>query len=103
NRDVFNWRSFDSTESKIFIPFSQRHRKAIKEKRMQFSITKKARNQIYQYLEKFSEIHQMTDETGWNYNISTSEEVMRRIRDFYIPKYYDNQGEFVETDNLQNF
>lgn len=52
NRDVYSWRIYNLAENKLFIPFSQRNQKAIKEKRMPISIKKNARNQIYQLFEK---------------------------------------------------
>lgn len=103
NRDVYSWRFFDLIENKLFIPFSQRNQKAIKEKRMSLSIKLSARNQIYQFLEKHNDVFQKTDETGWNYNVKTSEEVFNDIQQFYIPKCYNSQREYVETDNLKDF
>ncbi|MCY9775183.1 hypothetical protein M5W62_19775, partial [Paenibacillus larvae] len=55
NRDVYSWRFFDSIENKLFIPFSQRNQKAIKEKRMSLSIKLSTRNQVYQLLYKLNE------------------------------------------------
>lgn len=103
NRDIYNWRAFDSSESKLFIPFSQRNQKNIKDKRLQFKIKMNARNQIFQLLEKHNDVYQKTDETGWNYNVTTSEEVFDEMRQFYIPKHYNELGKYVETDNLQEF
>lgn len=103
NRDVYSWRIFDSSENKIFIPFSQRNQKAIKEKRMSLSIKKNARNQMYQLLEKYNDVYRKTDETGWNYDVTTNEEVIIDIRQFYIPKCFNEQGQYLETDDLKDF
>ncbi|MDF2923888.1 MAG: hypothetical protein K0R57_2802 [Paenibacillaceae bacterium] len=103
NRNVYSWRIFDSAENKLFIPFSLRNQKAIKEKRMQLSIKLSTRNQIYQLLEKHNDVYQKTDETGWNYNVTTSDEVFNDIRQFYTPKCYNKQRQYVETDSLQDF
>lgn len=103
NHDVFGWRVFQREESVFFIPFSQRNAKEIKEKRSNFSISKKARNQIYQVLERYNEPYQATSETGFNYNITIAADVFSDIRQFYVPKYFNAQKEYVETDNLHDF
>jgi hypothetical protein len=101
-RDVYSWRIYESDENKKFVPFSERNRKFIKERRLPLTLPKKTRYQIYQSFEKFNHIHQITDETGWNYNVLTSDEVMKEIREFYIPRYYNEQGQYVETNNLKD-
>lgn len=103
NRDVYGWRIFNPAEDKLFIPYSQRNQKLIKEKKIMLSIKQRARNQIYQLLEKYNKVYQKTDETGWNYDITTSEEVFNDIRQFYTPKCYNEQKQYVETDSLQDF
>jgi len=103
NRDVYGWRIFQPGENKMFIPYSQRNAKAIKEKKITLSIKRSARNQIYQLLEKYNNVYRATDETGWNYNVTTSEEVFGDIRQFYVPKCYNEQKQYVETDSLQDF
>lgn len=103
NRDVFSWRIFDSTVNKLFIPYSQRNQKAIKEKRISLSFKMSARNQIYRLLEKYNNVYRKTDETGWNYDTTTSEEVFNDIRQFYTPKCYNQQKQYIETNNLRDF
>ena len=103
NRDVYGWRIFQQEENKIFIPYSQRNAKAIKEKRIALSIKLSARNQIYQLLERNNDIYRKTSETGWQYDVSTSEEVFNGIRQFYTPKCYNDQKQYVETSSLQDF
>ncbi len=103
NRDVYGWRIYQPEESKIFIPYSQRNAKVIKEKKIELSIKRSARNQIYKLLERYNEIYQKTNETGWQYNISTSEEVFNDIRQFYTPKCYNDQKQYIETNSLQDF
>ncbi|MCY9680590.1 hypothetical protein M5W74_16180, partial [Paenibacillus larvae] len=68
-----------------------------------FSLPRFAKNIDSTYIEKHNDVFQKTDETGWNYNVTTSEEVFNDIRQFYIPKCYNKQREYVETDNLQDF
>jgi hypothetical protein len=103
NRDVYGWRIFSPEEDKLFIPYSQRNQKLIKEKRIVLSINRGARNQIYQLLENHNNIYRETDETGWNYDTTTGENVFNDIRQFYTPKCYNDQNQYVETDSLQDF
>lgn len=51
NRDVYGWKVYQKEENVLFIPYSQSHAKEIKAKRITLTIKKKARNQIYQFLE----------------------------------------------------
>lgn len=103
NHDVYGWRLFNPEENKLFIPYSQRNQKAIREKKIVIPIKRVARNQIYQLLEKYNDVYGKTDETGWNYNVTISEEVFNDMRQFYPPKCYNGQKQYVETDNLQEF
>lgn len=103
NHDVYGWRLFDSSENKLFIPYSQRNQKAIREKRIVLSIKRSTRNQIYQLLEKYNDAYRKTDETGWNYDVTTREDVFNDIRQFYTPKCYNEQKQYVETASLQDF
>lgn len=68
NRDIYDWRVFRKEENTLFIPYSQRNAKDIQEKRIKLTISKKARNQIYQFLERCNKPYRATDETGWNYD-----------------------------------
>ncbi len=103
NRDVYRWRIYDSAKNKLFIPFSLRNKKAIKEKRMPLSIKKNTRNQLFQLFEKYNDMYRKKGETGWDYVVTTYEEVIGDIRQFYIPKCYNEQGKYLETDNLKDF
>lgn len=103
NRDVYGWRVFQPEENKIFIPYSQRNAKAIKDKKLVLSINRSARNQIYQLLERYNDTYRETNETGWQYEISTGEEVFNDMRQFYIPRCYNDQRQYLETDILQDF
>jgi len=103
NRDVYGWRIFQPEESSIFIPYSQRNAKDIKEKKIDLSLKRSARNQIYQLLEKYNEIYRKNNDTGWQYDTSTSEEVFNDIRQFYPPKCYNDKKLYIETDILQDF
>lgn len=103
NRDVYGWRIYQPEENKMFIPYSQRNAKAIKDKKFVLSITRSARNQIYQLLERYNDTYREINETGWQYDISTSEEVFNDMRQFYIPMCYNDQRQYLETASLQDF
>lgn len=103
NHDIYGWRVYDYTDSHLFVPYSQRNKEAIKDKRIVLSIKRSTRNQIYQLLERFNVVYQKTDDTGWKYSITTSEEVFSDIRQFYVPKSFNEQRQYVETDDLKNF
>lgn len=104
NRDIYKWRIYKAEDNTMFIPFSLRNQKAIDEKSMQFSISKKARNQMYQLIERYNESFLKTDKvSGWDYNFTTMEEVVCDIKQFYNPKYFNNLNQYVETNNLKEF
>ena len=94
NRDVYGWRIYQQEDNTLFIPYSQRNAKAIKAKKIVLSIKRKARNQIYQFLERYNIVYQATDETGWNYNTTVAEDVFNEIRQFYVPKCYNDKKEY---------
>ena len=102
-RDVYGWRKYDPEASALFIPFSMRHEKDIKSRHLTQSISRRARGQIYVLLEKHTVMLRETDETGWQYDISTSECVFRDISQFYKPKCYDTSGNYVETGDMKQF
>lgn len=102
-RDVYDWRTYQPQEDGLFVPYSERNAKEIKSKQIDFSIKRNARNQIYQILEKYNIEYRKTDETGWNYDTAVSEDVFNDIRQFYIPKYFNQNKQYVETNCLQDF
>ncbi|MDR3540490.1 MAG: hypothetical protein P4L69_05910 [Desulfosporosinus sp.] len=103
SRDVYGWRIFNPEENKLFIPYSQRNQKALKDKKIALSIKRSTRNQIYKLLEKYNDVYRETDETGWDYDVTTSEKVFNDIHQFYTPKCYNDQKQYVETASLQDF
>ena len=103
NRNVYGWRIYQQDDNVLFIPYSQRNAKKIKSKKISLSIKRKARNQIYQFLERYNIAYKATDETGWNYNTTVAEDVFNDIRQFYVPKCYNNKNEYLETTDLQAF
>lgn len=102
-RDIFGWRKYDPEANALFIPFSQRNEKEIKAKHIQLSLNMNLRKQIYNLFEKHSVVYRETTETGWNYDITTNECVLRDIAQFYQPKCYDAAGNYIETSDMQQF
>lgn len=102
-RDVYGWKKYNPEETALFIPFSQRNQADIKSKRLKLSLTMKMRSQLCALLEKFTTVYRETDETGWQYNITTSGCVFRDLSQFYTPKCYDASGNYVETNDMKQF
>lgn len=102
-RDVYDWRTYQPQEEGLFVPYSERNAKEIKLKKIEFSIKRNVRNQIYQILEKYNIEYRKTTETGWNYDTVVSEDVFNDIRQFYVPKCFDKNKQYVETNCLQDF
>ena len=103
NRDIYNWRIYTDKQSPIFVPFSERHKKDILQKKISLSIKLKAREQIFQVLNKYNFTYQETDETGWNYNMTVGDCVFSELRQFYELKCYNDQGEYIPTANMKDF
>lgn len=102
NRDVYSWRSYHP-ENKIFIPFSQRNREAIKKKQIVLTIKRGARNQIYQVFERYDYQIVKVSETGWQYYNLVSDDVINDIKKFYTPKCYNQENNYVETNCIKDF
>lgn len=102
-RDVYGWKRYNLEDNALFVPFSQRNQMEIKSKRLKLSLNMKIRNQLYTLLEKFTTVYRETDETGWQYDIITSECVFRDLSQFYKPKCYDESGNYVETADMKQF
>lgn len=102
-REAYGWRIFSLEENNLFIPFSQRNAKAIKNKTLVLTISRNARNQIYQFLKKHDVTFRETDETGWNYDVTISEKVFIDIQQFYVPKCFNSKNQYIETHDLKEF
>lgn len=102
-RDVYEWKQYNPEDNALFIPFSQRYAEEIKLKHIQLKLSRNIRNQIYKLLERYSTVYRETDETGWQYDITTNQYVFRDISQFYTPKCYDDNGKYVETSDMEQF
>lgn len=102
NRDVYSWRLYQA-ENEMFVPFSQRNKKAIKQKEIVFKIKREARNQIHKIFEKYDSRIRKISETGWEYDVLVSEEILQDIKMFYTPKCFNKENKYAETDSPKDF
>lgn len=102
NRDVYSWKLYQP-ENEIFVPFSQRNKKAIKQKHIVFKIKREARNQIYKIFESYDYWDRKISETGWQYDVLVSEQILHDIKKFYTPKCFDKENQYVVTNSLEDF
>ncbi|MDT2822951.1 hypothetical protein P7H74_14440 [Enterococcus devriesei] len=103
NREKYDWRFYESNESKLLIPYSQRNRDKIKNGVIKLKISRTARQQIHHLIDKYDIMEQITDESGWNYSLWISQQVMNDIKQFYIPKFFNPNNDYIETDDLEEF
>lgn len=102
-KNIYGWREYNYPENSLFIPFSERHKKEIKEHVITLKLIRPLREQIYRLLERYNDLYTETTETGWRYNLSTDDYVFRDISEFYTPKCYNDNGQYVETDDMKKF
>jgi hypothetical protein len=106
-RSVYSWRKITPGESASgrFIPFSIRNKKEIERKTIILpKISKKVRKEFLDIFSRYDEIQYRTDETNWNYSISTIEALIKEdIREYYTPKAFDSTKNYSETDNFEQF
>lgn len=103
NREKYDWRFYKDNENQLLIPFSQRNKAKIKNKKMKLTIPRLTRQQLYHLVNKYDFMEHITDETGWNYSLLISQEVMNDIKQFYIPKFFNKNNDYLETDDLEKF
>lgn len=104
NHDVYGWR-IKSEAQVAYMPFSLRHKDAIDSKQLKFSIGKNCREQIIKAIQKFDDVCHLTDDTGWNYNSTFSDEALTDLSSYYEPKCYkeSDKNEYIKTDNFYEF
>lgn len=101
-RDEYGWRTY-SIENDLFYPFSMRHKKERESKELTLSLKKTLRKQIYQILREYTEIcHESTDD-GFHYTKTTDQCMFDCLRQFYTPGCYVENGQYVETSELEPF
>jgi hypothetical protein len=106
-RIVYSWRkiTIEESSSERFIPFSIRNKKELETKTILLpKIPKKVREEFLDLFKRYDETQYRTDETNWNYSVTTIEALLREdIREYYIPKAFDSTKKYSETDNLEQF
>ena len=102
-RDIYNWREYNDNEIDVFVPFSQRNEKAIRAHSLKLYICMKARNQICALFEKYNDVYRETNETGFQYDVTTEEYVFRDISCFYEPRCYNRSSKYVRTRDMKQF
>src|SRR5699024_2112031 len=101
-RDVYDWRLYQGGEE-IFIPYSQRKKKDIEQKRIVLKIKREVRGQLYRILERYDSKERKSTDTGFQYDVLVSDEVFHDIEKFYTPKSYNKEGQYVETKDIKEF
>lgn len=101
-RDVYDWRLYQGGEE-IFIPYSQRNKKDIEQKRIVLKIKREVRGQLYRILERYDSKERKSTDTGFQYDVLVSDEVFHDIEKFYTPKSYNKEGQYVETKDIKEF
>lgn len=100
NRDIYDWKLYKQ-ENEIFIPFSERYKKTIKQKQLPLKIQKEVRRKIHHLLLQYDYSERKSVE-GYQYNELLSESFFNEIRKFYIPKCF-KENNYVETNSLEDF
>lgn len=103
NRGSYIWRVCKENSSDIFNPYSKRNAEKIKNKEIELKISRDGTFQIYKLLERYIKMYSDIDETSYHYNISITEAVFNDIKQFYVPKCYNDKSQYVETIDLKNF
>jgi hypothetical protein len=106
-RTVFAWRMLTPEERAVegrFLPFSLRHKKALEDKVISIStISKKLRGDFSRLFDRYNDSIERTTETNWNYSIDRKGAAIADIKEYYIPKAFDSNKKYVETDDLGQF
>lgn len=103
-RSIYGWRRLTADEviSEDLVPFSIRH-KSVKENKIHNSISKKIRREILKVMEIKNDSVERTGVTGGYYEISIKDAVFEDLRNFYIPKSFDNSRSYIETTDFSSF
>mgnify|MGYP004510422447 CR=1 FL=1 len=56
----------------------------------------KARNQIYYFKKKNNHVCYETNEVGWDYTITVGEKFFSEIKQFYVPKCYNEKKNILK-------
>jgi hypothetical protein len=98
-REVYEWRELTDIEVKYscFVPFSQRY----KDKNITVPrITKAKRHSLNELMIQKESVENFRTDTGFNYQLTTREAVVEDIKRFYIPKAFDDNGNYTQEEDL---
>lgn len=101
-REVYAWRELTDLEvaNNKFIPFSQRY----KNSSLQIpGISINKRKALVELMHRLEENICVTDDTGWQDYKYSCQIVMDEIKEFYIPKAYNDKDEYVEESDFNRF
>ena len=73
--------------------FSKRHRHALADDSLSVRLGNIARGRIKRLFRKHNQDYRATDETGWNYDTDTLEDVVGELRDLYGADHLPGDGE----------
>ncbi len=101
-REVYAWRELTDLEvaNNKFIPFSQRYKNSSLQI-PRISINK--RKALVELMRRLEENICVTDDTGWQDYKYSCQIVMDEIKEFYIPKAYNDKDEYVEESDFNRF
>ena len=101
-REVYAWRELTDLEvaNNKFIPFSQRYKNSSLQI-PRISINK--RKALVELMHRLEENIRVTDDTGWQDYKYSCQIVMDEIKEFYIPKAYNDKDEYVEESDFNRF
>ncbi len=101
-REVYAWRELTEIEvtSNRFIPFSQRYKNhSLQIPRISFN----KRKALVELMHRFEENIQVTNNNGWRENKYSRHIVMDEIKEFYSPKAFNDNNEYVEENDFEKF
>jgi len=98
----FSWKTYNQ-EDDIFIPFSIKHRNEIIDKAIKFSMKLSIRQQILGIIKKHDMSYEDISDDGSNYKTSFTEDIFKELSTFYVPSCYNENGQYVRTDNIDSF
>ena len=99
-REVYEWRELTDIEVRYscFVPFSQRY----KDKNITVPRIMKAKRRLLNELTIQKEnIENLHTDTGFNYQLTTREAVVEDIKKFYMPKAFDDNGNYTQEEDLE--
>lgn len=106
-RSIYKWRKLTSEEiasAGRFLPFSLRHKKSIDDKVITIpTISKKVRKDILELFDRYNDSIYRTTDTSWNYSVCRKEAIFADLKEYYSPKAFDENNNYVVTDDLGHF